>query len=163
MAMMIGDRIELDGIPTFFVDQGAGPTVLLVHGSSPGGDGLFAWSPLFHMAVDAPCLHEFVATTKGGKVTGLRAMDVAKRLLDYGVYAPTVYFPITVPEALMFEPTETESKRSLDELGAICARILEEAEADLDQVQAAPHTTPVGRVDEVGAARRPILRWSAHS
>ncbi len=63
---------------------------------------------LFAMAVETPCMHEFVATTHGSRVEGLRAMDVAKRLLDYGVYAPTVYFPLTVPEALMFEPTETE-------------------------------------------------------
>ena len=115
---------------------------------------------LFPMAVDSPCLHEFVATTKGGSVSGLRAMDVAKRLLDFGVYAPTVYFPTTVPEALMFEPTETESRQSLDQLADICATIVAEAERDLAFVQAAPHETPVRRVDEVGAARRPILRWS---
>jgi glycine dehydrogenase subunit 2 len=116
-------------------------------------------APLFAMAVESPCMHEFVATTKGGRVEGLRAMDVAKRLLDYGVYAPTVYFPTTVPEALMFEPTETESKQSLDELAAICAAIVDEAERDLAFVQAAPHGTPVLRVDEVRAARHPVLRW----
>ena len=92
--------------------------------------------------------------------TGLRAMDVAKRLLDYGVYAPTVYFPLTVPEALMFEPTETESKQSLDALAGICAAIVEEAERDLAFVQTAPHETPVSRVDEVRAARHPVLRWT---
>jgi glycine dehydrogenase subunit 2 len=117
-------------------------------------------STLFAMAVESPCMHEFVATTKGGKVDGLRAMDVAKRLLDYSVYAPTVYFPTTVPEALMFEPTETESKRSLDELAGICAAIVDEAERDLAFVQAAPHETPVRRVDEVQAARHPVLRWT---
>jgi glycine dehydrogenase subunit 2 len=115
---------------------------------------------LFPMAVETPCMHEFVATTRGGRVDGLRAMDVAKRLLDYGVYAPTVYFPTTVPEALMFEPTETESKRSLDELADICAAIVAEAERDLEFVQSAPHETPVERVDEVGAARHPVLRWT---
>jgi glycine cleavage system P protein (glycine dehydrogenase) subunit 2 len=117
-------------------------------------------SDLFPMAVDAPCLHEFVASTKGGSVAGLRAMDVAKRLLDYGVYAPTVYFPTTVPEALMFEPTETESKQSLDQLADICAEIVAEAGQDLAFVQGAPYDTPVRRVDEVTAARRPVLRWS---
>jgi glycine dehydrogenase subunit 2 len=86
-------------------------------------------------------------------------MDVAKRLLDYGVYAPTVYFPTTVPEALMFEPTETESKQSLDDLAATCAAIVEEAQRDLAFVQSAPHNTPVDRVDEVQAARKPVLRW----
>jgi len=115
---------------------------------------------LFPMAVDSPCMHEFVCTTKGGRVDGLRAVDVAKRLLDYGVYAPTVYFPTTVPEALMFEPTETESKRSIDDLAAVCAAIVDEAERDLAFVQAAPHETPVERVDEVRAARQPVLRWS---
>ena len=117
-------------------------------------------SDLFPMAVESPCLHEFVASTKGGTVSGLRAMDVAKRLLDFGVYAPTVYFPTTVPEALMFEPTETESKQSLDQLADICSTIVAEAERDLAFVQAAPHDTPVRRVDEVSAARQPMLRWS---
>ena len=115
---------------------------------------------LFPMAVHSPCMHEFVCTTKGGRVDGLRAVDVAKRLLDYGVYAPTVYFPTTVPEALMFEPTETESKRSIDDLAAVCAAIVDEADRDLAFVQAAPHETPVERVDEVRAARQPVLRWS---
>ena len=116
---------------------------------------------LFAMAVESPSMHEFVATTRGGRVDGLRAMDVAKRLIDYGVYPPTVYFPTTIPEALMFEPTETESKRSLDELADACAAIVAEAERDLGAVQSAPHAAPVGRVDEVLAARRPILRWTA--
>jgi glycine cleavage system P protein (glycine dehydrogenase) subunit 2 len=115
---------------------------------------------LFPMAVQSPCMHEFVCTTKGGRVEGLRAVDVAKRMLDYGVYAPTVYFPTTVPEALMFEPTETESKRSIDDLAAVCAAIVDEADRDLAFVQAAPHETPVERVDEVRAARQPVLRWS---
>jgi glycine dehydrogenase subunit 2 len=116
--------------------------------------------PLFAMAVQSDSLHEFVASTKGGPVEGLRAGDVAKRLLDYGVYAPTVYFPLTVPEAMMIEPTETESKRSLDDFAAICAAIVDEARRDLDFVRAAPHETPVRRVDEVQAARRPVLRWT---
>jgi glycine dehydrogenase subunit 2 len=115
---------------------------------------------LFPMAVDAPCMHEFVCTTKGGRVAGLRAVDVAKRLLDYGIYAPTVYFPTTVPEALMFEPTETESKQSIDQLADVCAAIVDEAKRDLGYVQAAPHQTPVQRVDEVRAARQPVLRWT---
>jgi glycine dehydrogenase subunit 2 len=116
-------------------------------------------APLFPMAVPTDSMHEFVATTRGCRVSELRAIDVAKRLLDYGVYAPTAYFPTTVPEALMFEPTETESKRSLDLLADICAAIVAEAERDLEQVRSAPHLTPVSRVDEVEAARRPVLRW----
>jgi glycine dehydrogenase subunit 2 len=115
---------------------------------------------LFPAAVDSPSMHEFVCSTRGGRVEGLRAMDVAKRLLDYGIYAPTVYFPMTVPEALMFEPTETESRQSLDLLADVCAAIVADAERDLAFVQSAPHNTPVQRVDEVGAARHPVLRWS---
>ena len=115
---------------------------------------------LFPAAVNSTSMHEFVCSTRGGRVTGLRAADVAKRLLDYGVYAPTVYFPTTVPEALMFEPTETESRQSLDLLADICAAIVAEAQRDLAFVQAAPHNAPVQRVDEVGAARHPVLRWS---
>jgi glycine dehydrogenase subunit 2 len=112
------------------------------------------------MAVGSDSLHEFVATTRGSRVAGLKAVDVAKSLLDYGVYAPTAYFPTTIPEALMFEPTETESKRSLDFLADACAAIVAEAERDLEQVRSAPHHTPVSRVDEVEAARRPVLRWA---
>jgi len=119
--------------------------------------------PFLAMAVESDSLHEFVASTKGGAVEGLKAGDVAKRLLDYGVYAPTVYFPLTVPEAMMIEPTETESKRSLDELAAVFASILEEAGRDLEFVRAAPHETPVRRVDEVRAARHPVLRWTPPS
>ena len=115
--------------------------------------------PLFPMAVTSDSMHEFVATTRGCRVDGLRAIDVAKRLLDHGVYAPTAYFPTTVAEALMFEPTETESKRSLDFLADACAAIVAEAERDLELVRTAPHETPVSRVDEVEAARRPVLRW----
>jgi len=114
---------------------------------------------LFPMAVASDSMHEFVATTRGGRVPELRAIDVAKRLLDYGVYAPTAYFPTTVPEALMFEPTETESKASLDHLADACTAIVAEAERDLEHVRSAPHRTPVSRIDEVEAARRPLLRW----
>ena len=117
-------------------------------------------APLFPMAVDNACMHEFVASTRGSRVAGLRAMDVAKRLLDYGMYAPTVYFPTTVQEALMFEPTETETRRSLDEMADACAAIVDDAERDLAFVQGAPYDTPVRRVDEVRAARKPVLRWT---
>ncbi|HET9050393.1 MAG TPA: hypothetical protein VFO60_01745, partial [Candidatus Dormibacteraeota bacterium] len=116
-------------------------------------------APLFPMAVDSPSYHEFVATTRGGRAAGLRAVDVAKRMIDFGVHPPTVYFPTTVPEALMFEPTETESKADLDALADVLARIVDEAEADLAFVQGAPYAAPVKRVDEVRAARRPVLRW----
>ncbi|MFN2568563.1 MAG: aminomethyl-transferring glycine dehydrogenase subunit GcvPB [Candidatus Dormibacteria bacterium] len=115
---------------------------------------------VFAMAVESPSLHEFVATTRGCAVEGLRAVDVAKRLIDHGMHPPTMYFPTTVPEALMFEPTETESKQSLDSLAAACAAIMEEAGRDLETVRSAPHNAPVARVDEVGAARHPVVRWT---
>jgi len=104
------------------------------------------------------CMHEFVATAKPlSAKCGLTAMDLAKRLLDYGFHAPTVYFPMVVPEAVMVEPTETESKETLD---AFAQAILDIAAEDPDFVHAAPHNTPVRRPDEVQAARQPILKWT---
>ena len=106
------------------------------------------------------CMHEFVATAqplKESKGLKLPAMDLAKRLLDYGFHAPTVYFPLTVPHAVMVEPTETESKETLDAFAETLFRITEES-ADL--LSDAPHTTAISRPDEVLAARKPILRWT---
>ncbi len=104
------------------------------------------------------CMHEFVASAQKLKNDrGITAMDIAKRLLDYGFHAPTVYFPPIVREAMMVEPTETESKESLDALAETLFRITEEAE---DLLHDAPHTTSVSRPDEVQAARTPVLRWS---
>lgn len=104
------------------------------------------------------CMHEFVASAKTLKdETGITAMDIAKRLLDYGFHAPTVYFPLVVPEALMMEPTETESIETLDAFVAAIRAIVKEDPAFLHE---APHTTPIRRPDEVTAARQPILRWT---
>jgi glycine dehydrogenase subunit 2 len=89
------------------------------------------------------------------------AGDVAKRLLDYGCYAPTVYFPLIVEEALMIEPTETESKETLDQFVQAMRQILEEAQRDPELVRSAPHRMAVGRLDEVKAAREPNVRWRA--
>ncbi len=105
------------------------------------------------------CMHEFVATAeplKRSKGLKLPAMDLAKRLLDYGFHAPTVYFPLTVPHAVMVEPTETESKETLDAFAETLFRITEEPAETLAE---APHTTLISRPDEVQAARQPILRW----
>ncbi len=105
------------------------------------------------------CMHEFVASAGELKKTkGITAMDIAKRLLDHGFHAPTVYFPLTVPEALMVEPTETESKETLDEFAKALFRITEESADDL---KAAPYSTQIRRPDEVAAARSPIVRWHA--
>ena len=107
------------------------------------------------------CLHEFVLSLKPLKALGVTAMDVAKRLLDYGCYAPTVYFPLIVEEALMIEPTETESKETLDEFADALLRILEEAKTTPELLRRAPQRLPVARLDEVKAAREPNLRWVA--
>jgi glycine dehydrogenase subunit 2 len=105
------------------------------------------------------CMHEFVASAKKLKdERGITAMEIAKRLLDYGFHAPTVYFPLVVPEALMIEPTETESKETLDAFVDAIRQIVAE---DPQLLHDAPHTTPVRRPDEVAAARTPVLKWSA--
>jgi glycine dehydrogenase subunit 2 len=116
---------------------------------------------LFDLPYDRPCMHEFVVSARSLRAqTGVRAHDVAKRLLDYGFHPPTVYFPLIVEEALMIEPTETESRETLDAFADALASIVEEARRDPDLVRRAPHTTAVGRLDEAAAARRPVLRWS---
>ncbi|WP_372878091.1 aminomethyl-transferring glycine dehydrogenase subunit GcvPB [Pseudomonas sp.] len=104
--------------------------------------------------------HEFIITLKKQKAElDLTATDVAKRLLDYGVHAPTIYFPLLVPECLLIEPTETESKETLDGFIEIMASIFEEARADIEQVKGAPYSMPVRRLDDVRAARQLDLRW----
>lgn len=108
---------------------------------------------------DVPCQHEFVASGTRFKKQGVRALDIAKRLLDFGFYAPTIYFPLIVPEALMIEPTETESKESLDRFIEAMRTIAREIETEPDRVKNAPHTTPVSRLDETAAARNPDVRY----
>ena len=106
------------------------------------------------------CTHEFVASAERvKKAKGISAMDIAKRLLDYGFHAPTVYFPLVVPEALMMEPTETESKETLDAFAAALRAIC--CEEDPELVKTAPHTTPRQRPDEVKAARKPVVRFES--
>ena len=107
------------------------------------------------------CMHELVASAKALRANGVTAMDVAKRLLDYGFYAPTVYFPLTVEEALMIEPTETESKETLDHFAQALLNIAHEAHSNPDLVRHAPQRMVVDRLDEVKAAREPNLRWLA--
>ncbi len=108
---------------------------------------------------DAPCMHECVLTLDKAKMNGVRTADIAKRLLDYGFYAPTIYFPLIVPEAMMIEPTETENKQTLDAFIEALRRIFEEAQKEPQTVHGAPLTQPVKRIDEVSAAREPNLRW----
>ncbi len=99
------------------------------------------------------CMHEFVASGKPLREHGIRTMDLAKRLLDFGMHAPTIYFPLIVPEALMIEPTETESRWRLDRFVEVMERIVKEAAEDPELLKTAPHDTPVGRLDETRAAK----------
>jgi glycine dehydrogenase subunit 2 len=109
---------------------------------------------------DAPPMHEFVATASAlERDTGIRAMDIAKRLIDLGFHPSTVYFPLVVDEAMMIEPTETESKETLDAFAAALLLAAEEARTEPDLLHDAPTTTPVGRLDEARAARHLVLRW----
>ena len=104
-------------------------------------------------------MHECVLTTVPEKMNGLKTLDVAKRLLDRGFYAPTIYFPLIVHEAIMIEPTETEAKETLDAFVAAMREIHAEAQVDPDKVHGAPHGLPVKRLDELGAARNPNVGW----
>lgn len=111
----------------------------------------------FEVPYGQTCMHEFVASARQlRRERRISAMDIAKRLLDYGFHAPTVYFPLVVPEALMIEPTETESMETLDAFADTLLRIREE---DPEMLHQAPHNLPVSRPDEVRAAKEPILRW----
>ncbi len=115
---------------------------------------------VYDMAFDTGCMHEFVMTlSRMKKEHGVSAMDIAKALLDNGIHPPTMYFPLIVEEALMVEPTETESKETLDEAVAVLRKIYEEAVSNPAALHEAPVTTPVRRLDEVGAARNPRLRY----
>ena len=117
----------------------------------------------FDLAVDRICMHETVLSGKRQADRGVPALSIAKRLLDYGIHAPTMYFPLIVPEALMVEPTETESKETLDRFVAVMQAIDDEIDSDPDSVLHAPHTLPNTRLDEATAARRPVLKWQPDS
>jgi glycine cleavage system P protein (glycine dehydrogenase) subunit 2 len=114
---------------------------------------------VYHLKYDAPTMHEVVFSDKRQSERGVHAMDIAKRLMDFGFHPPTISFPLIVYGALMIEPTETEAKPGLDAFVAALTEIARECEEDPDVVRKAPHTTPVRRVDEVGAARNLVLRW----
>jgi glycine cleavage system P protein (glycine dehydrogenase) subunit 2 len=110
-------------------------------------------------AYDRVCMHEFVLSGEPmRRELHIKTLDLAKRLLDHGVHPPTVYFPLIVEEALMVEPTETETKETLDRFAEVVAAILKEAREDPEIAKSAPHTTPVRRLDEAGAARNPVVR-----
>ncbi|NLJ99764.1 MAG: aminomethyl-transferring glycine dehydrogenase subunit GcvPB [Clostridia bacterium] len=114
----------------------------------------------YHLPYDRTCMHEFVLSGSKQKKLGVRTLDIAKRLIDFGVHPPTVYFPLIVDEALMIEPTETESRETLDYFIETMIHIAREVEENPEIIQEAPHFAPVGRLDEAQAARKPDLRWA---
>jgi glycine dehydrogenase subunit 2 len=119
---------------------------------------------IYHVPFDRVCMHEFVAEGRWADAEGIHALDISKRLMDYGIHPPTNYFPLIVREALMIEPTETETRETLDRFVEVMLKIAEEAHEDPDLVHGAPYNTPFGRLDEVNAARNLILccEWPAN-
>ena len=114
---------------------------------------------VYELPIDGLCKHEFVFDGLKDKSTGVTTMDVAKRLLDYGYHAPTIYFPLLFHESLMIEPTENESKDTIDGFIDVMRRIAEEAKTNPEKVKTAPHETPIGRVDDVLAAKHPVVSY----
>ena len=115
----------------------------------------------YHLPYDRSCMHEVVFSARTQKANGVSALDVAKRLIDFGIHPPTMYFPLIVEEALMIEPTETESKETLDYFIQVMKDIAQEANKDPQVLKDAPHHTPNSRLDEARAARRPDLCWKS--
>jgi len=113
----------------------------------------------YQLAYEKPCLHEVVFSAQGQKDRGASALDIAKRLIDYNIHPPTIYFPLIVKEALMVEPTETESKQTLDKFIQAMISIDREIDQDLSKVKNAPYNSPIKRADEAQAARYPEVRW----
>ncbi len=113
----------------------------------------------YKLPIPSVCKHEFVFDGLADKSTGVTTLDIAKRLLDYGFHAPTIYFPLLFHQAIMIEPTETESKETIDEFIGVMRRIAQEAAEHPDELTSAPHTTPVRRLDETTAAKHPILTF----
>jgi len=114
----------------------------------------------YHVAYDTTCMHEVVISDKHFAKTGVGTMDVAKRLLDYGFHAPTVYFPLVVKGAMLIEPTETETRQALDRFCEALEAIHREAHEEPEKLKSAPHLTRLRRLDETRAARKPVLRWT---
>lgn len=113
----------------------------------------------YHLPIDETCMHEFVLSGSGLLSTGVSTLDVAKRLLDYGYHPPTIYFPLIVDGAIMIEPTETESLETLDGFIDTLIKVSKEAKENPELLKTAPHNTPVRRLDEVQAARKPVVKW----
>jgi glycine dehydrogenase subunit 2 len=164
---------RLKGFQGHFGILARGYTYIRMH----GGDGLRRLSEtavlnanylrallkdVYDVAYDRSCMHEFVLSGRRQKAaTGVRTLDIAKRLLDFGIHPPTIYFPLIVDEAIMIEPTEGESRTTLDHFSDVMHQIARECEDTPDVVRSSPRLQAVGRLDEVTAARKPILRWDA--
>ena len=114
---------------------------------------------MYELPIDSVCKHEFVFDGLKDKSTEVTTMDVAKRLLDYGYHAPTIYFPLLFHQSLMIEPTENESKQTIDGFIAVMRRIAEEAATTPEVVKTAPHNAPITRVDDVRAAMHPLITY----
>jgi glycine dehydrogenase subunit 2 len=112
---------------------------------------------VYHLPYDRVCMHEFVLEGRWKDIEDIHALDISKRLMDFGFHPPTNYFPLIVHEALMIEPTETETKETLDAFAEAMLQIAEEARTAPEKLHEAPHTTPIGRLDEVQAARNLVL------
>ncbi len=117
----------------------------------------------YHLPYQRRCMHEVVLSGAKQRASGVRTLDIAKRLIDYGFHPPTVYFPLIVEEALMIEPTESESKETLDAFCEAMLEIAREAQEQPELVKGAPHTAPLRRLDEATAARKPVLRWKGEA
>jgi glycine dehydrogenase subunit 2 len=117
----------------------------------------------YRLPYERSCMHEVVFSGSRQKAKGVKTLDIAKRLIDYGFHPPTIYFPLMVDEAMLIEPTETESKETLDAFCDAMLAIAREAEEEPDTVRQAPRRSPIGRLDEAAAARKPVLRWSAEA
>lgn len=115
----------------------------------------------FHLPYGPRCMHEFVISGRPQAVRGVRTLDIAKRLIDFGIHPPTIYWPTIVPECIMIEPTETESLETLDRFIATMEQIDDEVGQDPEKLHTAPNLAPITRMDEVAANRKPILRWKA--
>ena len=142
--------------------------------SSLGGSGLRAMSEAavlnanyvqarlrdaYDLAHDRTCMHEVLFSGRKQKAQGAKTLDIAKRMIDYGYHPPTIYFPLVVEEAMLIEPTESESKETLDAFCDAMLAIAHEAETHPELLREAPHNAPLRRLDEATAARRPVLRW----
>jgi glycine dehydrogenase subunit 2 len=115
--------------------------------------------PYYHLPYEKTCMHECVFTDKEQKPLGITTLDIAKSLIDYGFHPPTIYFPLVVDGALMIEPTETESRETIDRFIDAMIQIAEAAKKHPNEMKRAPEKSKITRVDEVKAARNPVLRW----